>query len=107
MQFAMPETYENCSGIVCNRVYCVSHTHEIYRALPFSLDFKASGELLNQLSKTVLIKCSFDRKKVTVNILNDHKAQKWLVRRICEYFSYFWHRIEMKIHIRHLTPTTV
>ena len=72
----MPETCENWLGLVNSRVYYAHQTHEIYQVLPYSVDFKAPGELCNPLSKTVLSECSFIWNKGCVNICHDHKAPK-------------------------------
>ena len=47
----------SCHVNIC--VYDVRQTREIYQLLPYSVDFKAPGELWNPLSKTVLSKYSF------------------------------------------------
>ena len=70
-QFAMPETCDNWLGLVKSYVYYAHQTYEIYQALPYSVDFKALGELWNTLSETVLSKYSFIRDKGPVNIWND------------------------------------
>ena len=72
----MPETCENWLGLVNSCVYHASHAREIYKVLPYSVDFKAPQELWNPLSKTVLSKCSFISNKGPVNIWNDRKSQK-------------------------------
>ena len=55
----MPETCENCLSHVNSFIYYVRQTHEFYQVLPYSVDFKAPGELWNPLSKAVLGKSSF------------------------------------------------
>ena len=55
----MPEACENWLGLVTSCVYYARQTREIFQALPYSVDFKAPKELWNQLSETVLSKCSF------------------------------------------------
>ena len=54
-QFAMPETCENRLGLVNSCIYYAQQTCETYQVLPYSVDFKAPGELWNLLSKTVLV----------------------------------------------------
>ena len=49
----MPETGENWLGLVNS---CVYFSREIYKVLPYSIDFKAPVELWNPLGKTVLNK---------------------------------------------------
>ena len=75
-QFAMPETCENWPSVINSSVYYAHQTHESYQVLPYSVDFKAPGELWNPLSKTVFSKCSFIWNKGPVKIWNDHEAQK-------------------------------
>ena len=41
----MPKTCENCLGLVSIFIYYARQTHEIYQVLPYSVDFKAPGEL--------------------------------------------------------------
>ena len=53
-QFTMPETCENWLGLVNICVYHAHHSHEFYQVLPYSVGFKAPGELWNPLSKTEL-----------------------------------------------------
>ena len=65
----MPKTCENWLGLVKRCIYYALQTHKIYQVLPYSVDFKAPGELWNQLSKTVLSKCS--------SISNTCKHLKW------------------------------
>ena len=55
----MPETNKNWLGPVNSCVYYAYHTGEIYLVLPYSMAFKAPGELWNPMSKTVLSKYSF------------------------------------------------
>ena len=50
----MPEICENWLSLVNICIYCAHQTCEIYQALPYSVDFKAPGEILNPLSKTAL-----------------------------------------------------
>ena len=64
----MSKTCENWLSIVHNYNNYAQKTHEIYRILPYSVDFKAPGEILNQLSTTVLSECSFTWNKGPVNI---------------------------------------
>ena len=45
----MPETSENWFGPLNNCIYYACQTPKIYQVLPYSVDFKAPGEL----SKTV------------------------------------------------------
>ena len=87
----MPETCENCLGLVNDSIHYANHTCEIYQVLPYSVDFKAPEELWNPLSKTALSKCSFIWNKGPIVIWNDHKAQKWLVFGTYKYFLKFWH----------------
>ena len=89
-QFVMPQTCENLLGLVNSYVYYARQARGIYQVLPYSVDFKAPGELWDPLSKTVLSKCSFIWDKGLLNILNDLKAQMWFVRRTCKYFSDFY-----------------
>ena len=67
-QFALPETCKKWLGLVNICAYSAHQTHEIYQVLPYSVDFKAPGELRNPLSKTVLSKWSFISNKGPVNI---------------------------------------
>ena len=46
-QFAMLKICENWLGLVNSCVYCAQQTHKIYQVLPYSVDFKAPGELCN------------------------------------------------------------
>ena len=48
-------------------------------------------ELWNPLSKTVFSKCNFILNNGLVNILNDHKAQKWLYVTPVNNLLIFWH----------------
>ena len=42
----MPETCENWLGVVKSYIYYACQTHEIYQILPpYSVDFKAPGEI--------------------------------------------------------------
>ena len=86
----MPETCENWLDPVNSCIYYAYQTCEIYELLPYSVDFKAPGELWNPLSKTVLSKCSFIWNKGLANIGNNHKAQNNLVRRTYKYLSWFF-----------------
>ena len=86
----MVETCENWLGHVNSCVYYARQTREIYQVPPYSVDFKAPGYLWNPFIKTVLTECSFISNKGPVNILNDRKAQKLLVRRTCKYFPEFF-----------------
>ena len=70
----MPETCENWLGFVNSCIYYARQTHKIYHVLPYSVDFKAPGELWNPLSKAVLSRCNFIWSKGPVNIWNDRKA---------------------------------
>ena len=73
----MSETCENWLGIVNSCIYYASQTREIYQVLPYSVNFRAPGELWNPLSKTENSrnKCIYILgKKGHVNILNDRKA---------------------------------
>ena len=72
----MPETCENWHRLVNSCIYYAWQTHEIYQVLPYSVDFKAPGELWNPLIKAVFSKFSFISNKGPVNLWNDHKAQK-------------------------------
>ena len=78
----MLKTCENWLSIVNRYIYYARQIHEIYQVLSYSVDCKAPKELWNPLSKTVhvhvLSKCSFIWNKWHANILNDHKAHKYL-----------------------------
>ena len=74
-QFAMPKTCEDLPSLVNSCVYYACQTCEIYQILPYSVDFKAPGELWNPLSKTVFSKCSFTWNKGPVNIWKDPKTK--------------------------------
>ena len=80
----MPETVKIGSVLQPGEFTKIYQTREIYQVLTYSMDFKASGERWNPLGKTVPDKCSFMRNKESVKILNDRKAQKWLVHRTYE-----------------------
>ena len=67
----MPEACENGVGPVNSCVYLANQNHEIYQILPYSVNFKAPGEIWNPLSKTVLNKCSIVWNKLPVNSQND------------------------------------
>ena len=41
----MAKNCENWPGLVNSCVYYAQKTHEIYQVLPYSVDFKAPGEL--------------------------------------------------------------
>ena len=56
-QFAMPEPCKNWLALANSCIYYARQTFEIYLVLPYSVDFKASQELWNPLSKAVLGKC--------------------------------------------------
>ena len=74
----MPETCEKWLDLVIICIYYAPQTREIGQVLPYSLDFKAPGELWNPLCKTIL-KCSFNKQfsnEGSVNIWNDRKARK-------------------------------
>ena len=58
-QLAMPENCENWLGFIKSYIHYAYQTHETYQLLPYSVDFKAAGELWNLPSKTILSKCSF------------------------------------------------
>ena len=58
------------------------------QVLPYSVDFKAPGELWNPLSKTVLSKSDFVWIKGPVNTW---KAKKISCTSTCKYFPIFWH----------------
>ena len=62
-QLSMPETWQKWLVRTNRSVYYARQTRAIYPVLPYSEDLKVS-------------KCSFISKKGTVNIWNDHKAQK-------------------------------
>ena len=79
----MPETSENWFGPVNSCIYYACQTPEIYQVLPYSVDFKAPGEL----SKTVLSKLSFISNKGPVKIWNVPKAQNYLVHQTSKYHS--------------------
>ena len=72
----MPEICENWLSLVNSCIYYSLQTCEIYQVLPYSLDFKAPGELWNPLNKRVRSKCSFIWNRGPVNIWNDCEAQK-------------------------------
>ena len=74
----MPETCETLLGLVNSCIYdaCHSQNREIYQVLPFSMDFKPPGELLNPMGKTVLSKCSVILNIGPVNIGNGLNARK-------------------------------
>ena len=57
-------------------MYYAHQTHEIYQVLPYLVGFKAPGEFLNLLNKTVFCKFDFIWNKGPVYTSNDHKAQK-------------------------------
>ena len=82
----MSETCENWFGLVNSCIYHAHQTREIFHELPYSVDFKALRELRNPLSKTVLSEYSCISNKGPVNICNDRKARKWLIRPTYEYF---------------------
>ena len=50
----MPETCESWFRFVNIYIHYAHQTQEIYQVQPWSVDFKAPGELWNPLSKTVL-----------------------------------------------------
>ena len=50
----MSETCDNWIGLVNSCVYYAQQAREIYQVVPYSVDLKASGELWNLMSKTVL-----------------------------------------------------
>ena len=58
-QFTMLKTCGNWLGFVNSCVYCACQTHEICQVLPYSVDFKGSGELWYSLDMAVLSNCSF------------------------------------------------
>ena len=55
--------------------------------LPGTALHRSPWQLWYPLHKTVIRECSFISIKGYVNIWSDRKAQKWLVRRSCKYFS--------------------
>ena len=67
-QITMPETCENCLGLINSRGYYASQTRELYQLLLYSVAFKAPGELWNPIGKAVLSKYSFISNKGSVNI---------------------------------------
>ena len=77
----MPETCENWLSVNCY-VHYVCQTCKIYQVLPFSVDFKAPGELWNPLSKTVQSK---------QNMWNNHKTEKNLYVEPVNIFPNFLH----------------
>ena len=82
----MPETYENWLRIVNICVYKFTR-HWLTQWIS-----KRPEILENALGKAVLSKCSFRWNKRPVNIWNDRKAQRGLVRWTCKYFFLnFWH----------------
>ena len=50
----MPETCDTLLGLVYNCVHYARDTYGIDKVLAYSVDFKASSELWNPLSTTVL-----------------------------------------------------
>ena len=50
----MPENCESWFRFVNIYIHYAHQTQEIYQVQPWSVDFKAPGELWNPLSKTVL-----------------------------------------------------
>ena len=77
-QFAMPETCENWLSLVNRFVDYAHQTRGIYQVLPYSMDFKAIGELWNPPSKTVLSKIFFlfgkkdlQTSEMTIKLKND------------------------------------
>ena len=61
----------------CSLFYYVQKIHKIYRALPFSVDFRARDELWDPLVDTVHGTCSYICCKGHVNKSNVCKAQKY------------------------------
>ena len=72
----MPKTCDNWLGLVNIYVYYTNQTREMHQVPPYSMDFNDSGELWNQLSKTVLSIYSFIWNKEPVNIWYDRKVQR-------------------------------
>ena len=72
----MPETCEIWLGLVNSCTYYAHQTHEIYLVLPYSVGFKAPGELWNPLGKTALSKYSLNWNKGPTNMCNDCLAKK-------------------------------
>ena len=85
-QFCMPGICGNWLSLVNNCIYYANQTGEIYQVLPYSVDFKAHGELWNPLNKTVFGKCRFISNKGPRNIWNERKAQIWFVCQACKHF---------------------
>ena len=59
----MPQTGENCLGLVNSCIHYARQTREIYQVLLCSVDFQAPQEFKNPLSNTVLGKCSLSQIK--------------------------------------------
>ena len=51
----MFKTRENWLRLVNSCIYHAHQSCEIYKILPYSVDFKAPGELWNPMSKTALV----------------------------------------------------
>ena len=95
----MPET---CKNLISSS--CAHQTHEISQTLPYSVDFKAPGELWNPLSKTILNKRSFIWDKGLINIPNDCKAQKYLVHGTYKHFWEMWNHVIINGYLMELMP---
>ena len=72
----MPEICENWLGLANSCIHYAHQTCQIYRVQPYWMDFKASKELWNPLSKAVLSKRGFIWNEGPVYIWNNHKTQK-------------------------------
>ena len=70
----MQKPVKNWLSLVNNCVYYACQSHEIYRAPPYSVDFKAPGELWDPLRQYLVNMVLLD--KGPVNICNDYKAEK-------------------------------
>ena len=51
----MPETCENWCGLVNSDVYYAHQTRETYQVLPYSIDFKAPGEMTVKLKSNLYV----------------------------------------------------
>ena len=72
----LPETCESWLHLVNRCVYYAHQTREINQLLPYSVDFKAPGELWNPMCKAIHGKFCFIRNKGPVNIWNNRKTEK-------------------------------
>ena len=72
----MPETCKVWFGLINSNIYFARHMRDIYQELPYSVDYKASMELWDPLSETVLSKCGFICNKWSAKIWNNCKAQR-------------------------------